>query len=214
MAYLSKIEVLSQFLFKEMAMKIAVLGGTGLMASGTIRDLLSELSDDIEKVYTADISDDRLKAMTDEFHDDRLEGIRLDVSDEKSVLSLLEKVDLCINGVPTFAGYQMDIFNCCLKAGCHYVDYGGMGVYTVKQKAEHSKWLDAGLTAVLGLGADPGMSNMTCKAVAEELDTIDSINLYWAATLRGEENPVLVPPYSIKTIIGEYTNTSKQFSRR
>ncbi len=192
-------------------MKIAVLGGTGLMASGTIRDLISEQSDGIEKVYVADIDEVKISNFIKELNDDRLEGKKIDVKDESSVLKLLEKADLCINGVPTFAGYQMDIFNYCFKAGCHYVDFGGMGVYTVKQKAEHDKWANAGLVAVLGLGADPGMSNMTCKAVAEELETIESINLYWAATIKGEQNPVLIPPYSIKTVMGEYTNNSTQF---
>src|SRR4029434_1702947 len=46
---------------------------------------------------------------------------------------------------------------------------------------------------------------------AERLDTVDRINLYWAATLVGEENPVLVPPYSVSTFLGEYANPSMQF---
>ena len=192
-------------------MKIAVLGGTGLMASGTIRDLISDQSDGVTKIYIADINNDKINNLLQKYKDDRLEGINIDVQDRTSIIELLKKVDLCINGVPTFAGFQMDIFDACYSAGCHYVDYGGMGIYTVKQKVDHAKWADAGLVAVLGLGADPGMSNMTCKAVAEELDIVDSINLYWAATIKGGPNPVLVPPYSITTVMGEYSNYSKQF---
>jgi saccharopine dehydrogenase-like NADP-dependent oxidoreductase len=64
---------------------------------------------------------------------------------------------------------------------------------------------------VIGTGADPGMSNMICRAVADRLDTIDRINLYWAAELVGPENPVLVPPYSISTVLAEYARPSTQF---
>ncbi len=194
-------------------MKIAVLGGTGLMASGTIRDLVSSFSNDtiIDEILVCDLSLDKINSLINSLGDERLVAVKFDASNKNEMIKLLEKVDLCINGVPTFAGFQMDIFEACFEAGCKYVDYGGMGVYTIKQKSLHDKWVKAGLTAVLGLGADPGMSNMICKAVAEELDSIESINLYWAATLKGEDSPVLVPPYSVSTIIGEYSNENKQF---
>jgi saccharopine dehydrogenase-like NADP-dependent oxidoreductase len=67
------------------------------------------------------------------------------------------------------------------------------------------------MTAITGIGADPGLSNVICRAVADELDTIEKINLYWAAELVGPENPVLVPPYSISTVLAEYAHPSTQF---
>jgi saccharopine dehydrogenase-like NADP-dependent oxidoreductase len=86
-----------------------------------------------------------------------------------------------------------------------------MGVYTVRQKAEHESWKKAGVTAVIGLGSDPGLSNIICRAVADRLDRVERINLYWAATKIGPESPVLVPPYSISTVLAEYANPSQQF---
>ncbi len=192
-------------------MRAAVLGGAGMMGSGTVRDLLAAYSKDVEKVIVADVNDEKMDGLADDIKDPRLETIRMDVTEESKILEILKDADICINGVPTFAGYQMDIFNACYEARIPYVDYGGMGIYTVKQKADHDKWVKAGIPAVLGLGADPGMSNVMCKAVAEELDTIEKINLYWAAKILGPENPVLVPPYSVSTLLGEYANTSKQF---
>jgi saccharopine dehydrogenase-like NADP-dependent oxidoreductase len=67
------------------------------------------------------------------------------------------------------------------------------------------------VTAVIGLGSDPGLSNIICRAVADRLDRIDRINLYWAATKLGPESPVLVPPYSLSTVLAEYANPSQQF---
>ena len=133
------------------------------------------------------------------------------MADSGALADLLKGKDLCINAVPTMAGYQMDIFRACLEARVPYIDYGGLGVYTVKQKAEHEAWVDAGLSAVLSCGADPGMSNLICKAVAEQLDSIEKINLYWAATVVGPESPVLVPPYAVSTVLVEYAHPSQQF---
>jgi saccharopine dehydrogenase-like NADP-dependent oxidoreductase len=192
-------------------MRILILGGAGLMSAGTARDLLSNLSSGISRVVSADSNPERLAALKESLPDPRFETRLLDVTDSQTLQSLLTDCDLCINGVPTFAGFQMHIFEACLQAKRPYADYGGMGVYTVKQKAEHSKWKNAGATAVIGLGSDPGLSNIICRAVADCLDRIDRINLYWAATKAGAESPVLVPPYSLSTVLAEYANPSQQF---
>ena len=181
------------------------------MSAGTARDLLSKLSSGITKVVAADSNAERLASLKKSLADSRLETRVFDVNDRAALLALLADSDLCINGVPTFAGFQMTIFEACLEAKRPYVDYGGMGVYTVKQKAQHEKWNSAGVTAVIGLGADPGMSNIICRAVADRLDRIDRINLYWAATKIGPDSPVLVPPYSVSTVLAEYANPSQQF---
>jgi len=192
-------------------MRVLILGGAGLMSMGTARDLLSPLSSGITSVLAADANADRLAALKNSLPDARLQTRVFDVNDRASLSALLSDCDICVNGVPTFAGFQMAIFEACLEAKRPYVDYGGMGVYTVKQKAQHQPWRDSGATAVIGLGSDPGLSNIICRAVADRLDRIDRINLYWAATKVGPESPVLVPPYSLSTVLAEYANPSQQF---
>ena len=192
-------------------MRVLVLGGAGMMGAGTVRDLLSPLSSGITHVIAADVSAERLAALARTTTDDRFETRVVDIGDGAALRALLRDCDLCVNGVPTFAGYQMAIFEACFDVGRTYVDYGGMGVYTVRQKAEHARWAKAGVTAVIGLGADPGTSNVICRAVADRLERIDRIRLYWAATKIGPESPVLVPPYSLATVLAEYANPSQQF---
>lgn len=181
------------------------------MGAGIARDLLSPLSDHGNQLVVADLSRARVDEIIADYDSARVRALALDVTDPRALAKALRDSDLCINAVPTFAGHQMAIFDACLAAGCAYADLGGMGVYTVLQKAEHETWRAAGAMAVLGLGADPGMSNVICRAVADKLERIDKINLYWAAELSGPENPVLVPPYNIETLLGEYANPSKQF---
>ena len=191
-------------------MKILVVGGAGAMASGTVRDLVSPLHTRVTEVTIADQSVERCQALASDIGDPRLKAAALDVRDRERLLALLQAADLCINAVPTLAGHQMAIFEACLAARRPYVDYGGLGVLTVEQKKRHEAWRQAGIAAVLGLGADPGISNMLCKAVAERLDRIDRINLYWAAENFAPESPVLVPPYSLRTLLAEYANPSMQ----
>ena len=196
-----------------MSKRILILGGAGMMGSGTVRDLLSPLSSacPIGSIVAADSTEARLQQLKQDLTDPRLQTLVLDVSDPQALGRALQDCDLCINAVPTFAGHQMNIFEACLEARSIYVDYGGMGVFTVQQKARHQDFLQAGVMAVVGLGADPGMSNVICRAAADRLDRIDSIHLYWTSTRVGPESPVLEAAYSMSTILAEFANPSMQF---
>jgi saccharopine dehydrogenase-like NADP-dependent oxidoreductase len=182
------------------------------MGAGIARDLVSNRAIvPIGSIRIADVSRPRIDALIADLADPRLAAFDLDVTDPARLAAAVSGVDLVINAVPTLLGHQMAIFESCLAAHVPYTDLGGMGVYTVRQKTMHERFRQANVCAVIGTGADPGMSNVICRAVADELDTIDRINLYWAAELVGPENPVLVPPYSISTVLAEYARQSTQF---
>jgi len=193
-------------------MIITILGGAGFMGAGIVRDMISDRAIvDIAKVRICDTSRPRMEALVRELGDARLELVDLDVTDAARLAAAISSADICVNCVPTLAGHQMVILEAAFDARVPYVDLGGLGTYTVKQIAEHERFKAAGMTAVTGIGADPGLSNVICRAVADELDTIEKINLYWAAELVGPENPVLVPPYSVSTVLAEYAHPSTQF---
>lgn len=195
-----------------MGYHIVMLGGAGMMGSGIARDLLSDLAvAEINRLTLCDTSADRLAALAADLGDSRIETRVVDVSDPTALAAAIAGADICINAVPTLAGHQMKIFQAALDARVDYCDLGGLGTFTVKQLEWADRFREAGVTAVLGVGADPGLSNVTCRAVADELDEIDAINLYWAAELVGSENPVLVPPYSVSTVLAEYARPSIQF---
>lgn len=192
-------------------MRIAVLGGAGKMGKGIVRDLVSKESKDIKKVVIADVSVERAKGIVEELRDRRLEAVHLDISDKEKTIDLLKRVDVCVNTVPIYVRLQMDIFHYCLDAKCPYLDLGGLGMYTPLQKEEHETWVKEGVAAILSMGSAPGITNVLCKAVAEHLDVIDKINLYWAGKTVDPESPVFVPPYNVLTLLAEYGCNSKQF---
>ena len=191
---------------------VTILGGAGMMGQGIVRDLLSDLSiAPLTELRICDTARPRMEALRDAMGDDRISPHDLDVTDRAALAATLDGADLCINTVPTLLGHQMTIFEAALDARVDYVDLGGLGTFTVKQMAWANRFRDAGVVAVLGVGADPGLSNVICRAVADRLDSIDAINLYWAAELTGPENPVLCPPYSVSTVLAEYAHPSTQF---
>lgn len=193
-------------------MRITLLGGAGLMGVGIVRDLISDRAIcPMTEIRVCDQSPARLAALRGALGDDRITLRQTDVADAAQVGAALAGADICLNAVPTLAGHQMAIFEAARAAGIPYLDLGGLGQVTVAQKARHADFVAAGVPAVIGVGGDPGMSNMICRAVADRLDRIEAINLYWASEFVGPENPVLVPPYSISTVLAEFARPSTQF---
>jgi hypothetical protein len=63
-------------------MKILILGGAGMMGSGTVRDLVSAQSAGVEKVIVADTTVERARSACQAAGNDRrLEPVALDVTD-------------------------------------------------------------------------------------------------------------------------------------
>lgn len=107
---------------------------------------------------------------------------------------------------------NVDVMRACLAARCHYVDLGGMFHTTRRQLALSGEFAASGLTAVLGMGAAPGLTNVLSRAGCDELDTVERIEISFAAAAPdAPPMPVFAPPYSIRTIMQEFSEESVQF---
>ena len=99
---------------------------------------------------------------------------------------------------------NLPVMEACLAAGVHYADLGGLFHTTLRQWELHERFAQAGLSAVVGIGSAPGITNVLARAGADRLDagsvrTIDCLN---GAIDRSGAFGV---PYSAATIIDEFT---------
>ncbi|MBX9606320.1 MAG: saccharopine dehydrogenase NADP-binding domain-containing protein [Gammaproteobacteria bacterium] len=107
---------------------------------------------------------------------------------------------------------NLDVMRACLAAHSHYLDLGGMFHTTRRQLTLSAEFAAAGLTAVLGMGAAPGLTNVLSRAACDELDTVERIELSFAVAAAGAPSlPVFAPPYSMRTIMQEFSEESVQF---
>jgi len=94
-----------------------------------------------------------------------------------------------------------------LAASCHYVDLGGLYHTTLRQLTLHDRFVGAGLTAVVGMGASPGKTNLLAALAGRRLDRpVEALHVAAAAT---DPTPPghtgLAAPYAIETILDELT---------
>src|SRR3990172_2529068 len=144
----------------------AVLLGAGAIGS-VIASLLGR-REEVEHVLVADRSLDAAKALATTHDGGRLEAARIDASDVDGMAKAFRGYDLVLNVV--LPRFNLKIMDACLKARVHYMD-AATDLALAKEKpgdpvnappeslqlAYDERFKAAGITGLLGMGADPGL---------------------------------------------------------
>lgn len=153
-------------------------------------------------------------------HGDRFSARRLDASDEDAVRQVLaeENCDALLNA--TDPRFVMPLFNAARAAGTHYLDmamslsaphatlpYERCGVKLGDAQFEQADaWERSGRLALVGMGVEPGLSDVFARYAADELfDEIEEIGVRDGADL-AVEGYDFAPSFSIWTTIEECLN--------
>ncbi|HUE25697.1 MAG TPA: saccharopine dehydrogenase NADP-binding domain-containing protein [Solirubrobacteraceae bacterium] len=186
-------------------MHIAVLGAGGTIAPPIVRDLAA--SPEVASMNLLDIDAERAAAVAAANGAGKASAQAVDATDVGALADALADADVLVNS----ASYRVNLeaMRACLRAGCHYLDLGGLYWMTQRQLELGPEFERAGLLAVLGIGSSPGKTNLMARAAVAMLgapDTVDSIDVAAAGRdpeAAGDERPR--PPYAIQTLLDELT---------
>ena len=136
---------------------------------------------------------------------DKAEVRKADVNDIASLVKAFQGIDVVIHAV--HHEYNLNVMVACLKSGTNYLDLGGLYHYTKKQLQLNQTFHQAGLTAVLGIGAAPGITNVIAGYGSRLLDTIENVKIKIGNIDKSEylQNSPLSNTYSIQTILEEFS---------
>jgi len=173
-------------------MKAAVLGAAGAMAAVAIKDLLESVSD-IE-ITAAD-----LRSIS--HHDSRVRSAVVDVNDIESTAKLLERHDVVLNCVNYY--FNVAVMKSALLARVPYIDLGGLYHGSLKQFELHEHFRNAGITALLGMGSTPGITNVMAGALAQQMESVKELHVRVACQDESASGPLPIP-YALDTILDEF----------
>lgn len=109
---------------------------------------------------------------------------RLDAGNPDQVGRFIRGSDMVINS--SHPRFNMLIMNQAFKRRAHYIDLAG---YPEVQMKQDSKWKRARLVAILGMGEDPGLSNVLARRGVDLLDRVDEIRIRDGETSTSEAYP-------------------------
>jgi len=198
-------------------MRILVVGSGGV---GSAFAPIAARRDFFEHIVFADHDEGRARSIVDRYGDGRFSAARVDASDTAAVaeLATANRCDAILNAVdPRFV---MPVFEGAFAAGATYLDMA-MSLSSPHPERPHEQagvklgdeqferaiaWEERGLLALVGIGVEPGLSDVFARYAADELfQTIDEIGVRDGANLV-VEGYEFAPSFSIWTTIEECLN--------
>jgi len=199
-------------------MNILVIGAGGV---GTSMAAIAESRNFFRSFTLADVSLEAAQRAIEKLTDaQRFNAVQLDARSESHIVALIKEcgADFVVNACDP--RLNEPIFNACFTAGVQYMDmamnlstphaidpYNQVGeILGHKQFSAHEAWIDKGLLALVGMGVEPGLSDVFARYATDNLfDTIDEIGVRDGANL-AIEGYDFAPTFSIWTTIEECLN--------
>ena len=199
-------------------MKILVIGAGGVGASMAS---IAETRAFYDSFVLADLTLSRAQDAVAKLDDPgKFSAEQVDAANMGAVKALIEKVraDIVVNACDPRV--NQPIFDAAFAAKCHYIDlamnlsephptnpYNEVGVSLGHaQLAASDQWKEKGLLALVGMGVEPGLSEVFARYAADHLfDTIDEIGVRDGSNL-SIDGLDFAPTFSIWTTIEECLN--------
>lgn len=193
-------------------MKVLVLG-VGAVGS-IIAEVLSK-QQEFEEVIVADIKKERAQKVVERIGSSKARAVSMNADDVEQMKAGMKDVDLVINAV--LPRFFLKIMQAALESGTNYMDMAtDLGVAAHEKPGDRitkvpidlqieqdQKWKDAGLTALLSWGNDPGASNVYARYAANRMDTVEEVNIRDGDNVVIEGFDGLVSLWSPDTLIEE-----------
>jgi lysine 6-dehydrogenase len=181
--------------------EFVVLGGVGAIGRVVVRDLFE--SHPQNRILIADYNEKAARLYSRSFRSRRVTVAFADASKPSQLAKLFRGRAVVINC--TQHDFNLKVMRAALSARIHYVDLGGLFHWTRRQLKFHPRFKRAGLTAVLGSGCAPGITNVMTRAAADKLERVNSVKIRVGTKDFNPPSTSFCFPYSAQTIVEEFT---------
>jgi saccharopine dehydrogenase-like NADP-dependent oxidoreductase len=156
--------------------KVIALGGCGGMGRYAVKTALNY--EFVEEIIIADLDEKRGHTFT-ETCGPKTSFQKIDVNDRSALEQLFTDADVVMTTVGPYYRFGVPILKAAIDTGCHYIDINDDWEPTLEMLDLKTRAEKAGVTAIIGLGASPGQSNMLAAKALSLLDTADELITGW-----------------------------------
>ena len=143
-------------------------------------------SPQISSITIADKNYDRAKHFVELVGSDRLSAYEVDATEHENLVELMSSHDFVMNTTGPFYKFTTMILNAVIEAKKPYIDICDDWKPTLDLLDMNKKAKTSEITAVIGMGASPGLTNLMAVIACSELDEIDELITAWGMGLMKE----------------------------
>jgi len=155
--------------------KVIVLGGCGAVGSVAVGALAENAT--FDQVVIGDFNIERGRQIAGQLGP-KASAVQFDAMDKASIRAAIEGSDVVLNCVGPFFKTVKPILETVLECGINYVDICDDVDVTLEILDWDRKAKDAGITALIGMGNSPGVTNVFAKFAYDQLDETDSVDIF------------------------------------
>ncbi len=170
-------------------MKVLVLGGCGEQALPAVEDLVA--SEDMSQVIIGDIEQKKAEELAAKLKSPKASARKVDANDHSGLVDCMKDADIVLNCTGPYHLLGVKVLKAAIEAGKHYVDYCDDYDATLDMLELDGAAREKGVTAIIGLGASPGLCNLIAKHGADKLDQTDEIRIFWVIADGEPEGPAV-----------------------
>lgn len=159
-------------------MKVLFVGGAGDMGRVGVSAIAADPA--VDAVVVADRNFEGAREVSESVGA-KANAIGLDITDRASLEAALADVDIVLNTVGPFYRFGRPVLEAAIRTGTNYVDIMDDWEPTADLLELDDQAKQAGVIAVLGAGASPGVSNVLAAAAAARLDEVHVLHTVWRA---------------------------------
>ena len=183
-------------------MRILVVG-CGKIGSVAIKDISESMRN--TDVVVADKDEVKAREVSENIGGENVSWIKLDVSNQKELVSFMKNFDIVLGFLPGNLGYKL--MKACIQAGANLVDVS----FTPENPLNlNEEALKSNVTIVPDFGLAPGISNFLVGNAVKKLDKVNNVYIMVGGL---PEKPVPPLGYTItwspESLIDEYTRKAR-----
>ncbi len=163
-----------------MSLRVLLLGGSGRFADSAARCLAE--SDVVADVTLAGRTESTLRRRVSGIGE-KADAVTVDILDERRLAGLAADYDIVVNAAGPEWEVLLPALRASIQAGVHYCDLGADARTTEKQLELDAQAKDAGVTAVVGMGFDPGIDNLLAMEARKQFDRVEQITVCYHLAL-------------------------------
>jgi len=152
-----------------------VLLGVGAVGEVTATHLVK--NPEVTELVLGDISLQRVEQLSSKLKSSKVTPARVDAGSRKDLTQVLKDADVVINSA--LPKYNLLIMDVAIKNKVQYLDLASDIPYdSVRNQLKLTgAWKKAKLTAIMGLGEDPGISNLLARHLADKMYSVEEIRI-------------------------------------
>ncbi|MCB8913453.1 saccharopine dehydrogenase NADP-binding domain-containing protein [Rhodococcus rhodochrous] len=184
-------------------MRVVFVGGAGAMGSRAVRTAAG--FDEFTELVIADFNLEAAQSLAAELGP-RVSAVKFDANTDDA-RALFDGAWGVLSTLGPFTRFGTKIMGAAIASGCHYVDINDDWEPTLEALELTQLAKDARVTALIGMGQSPGVTNVLAAKVADELDEVHELITAWNLSGTRSDAPGKRPDAAMVHFVHQTTGT-------